>query len=533
MSASLPADSGPSWPPLVLIGSRILSMMVVLASIPVLIHFLGGEGFAAWAVLLAASVVCSVLEMGMSLTFVRHAVPPLHEGDLAAFDRIRRHAQLLLLLSFAVASVPAVLFAPGIARVLSLPDTPWFSGPVMLLLVFAASALRGLLQFGAHTFNAAQRVRAMAATTLASSLCSNLAAAVAAALSRRLDVCLVVFWASQIAVLLVSYALALRSLRPPSSVRTLDRRLLRELWFDGMKLQVHDIAQLVTFQLDKFLIAGVLGLWAVAPYEVGNRSVQALRSLPASGLDAFLANAVAGQARGGSDESWARYLAATRWAAWAVLVFMIAPLAVAPLFLYAWTGEMGYLARWAFLALMLGAAAQVLALPAAAMAQVGGRVGLQAHAALWTMLLNLPLSLVLMLHWHLTGAAVGTAMAMTAGALVLLLDVHRHYGRPLADTLKVLSECWVDVLFCTLLAVVAWAAFDVFVSAIDRDMRYSREFRLWPAILAVLGYGVLVLLLLLKRIHAGALSTAQRELLRRVVRWPRFHAYCEHRHRVP
>jgi len=64
--------------------------------------------------------------------------------------------------------------------------------------------------------------------------------------------------------------------------------------------------------------------------------------------------------------------------AYGTLVFFAAPLAIAPGFLYAWVGEMGYVSRWTFVALGLGVSANLFALPLATLAQASGGPGLQA-----------------------------------------------------------------------------------------------------------------------------------------------------------
>src|SRR6185369_1303516 len=131
-----------------------------------------------------------------------------------------------------------------------------------------------------------------------------------------------------------------------------------------------------------------------------------------------------------------------------VALFMLAPLAVSPLFLYAWTGESGLSSRWAFAALMIGAAANVVALPAATIAQATGRAGIQARAAVVSMLINIPLSVSLVLAWGLVGGAIATAIAMLVGSWLLIVDIHRLHGWPLAATGRLIAAFWPSVAVC-------------------------------------------------------------------------------------
>jgi len=306
---------------------------------------------------------------------------------------------------------------------------------------------------------------------------------------------------------------------------------MRELCSHGLKIQVYDWAQVISYQFDKFLIAAFMGLWAVAPYEVGNRSVAALRSIPASGIDSFLATAAIGQTA--KADLWQQYQRITQLAAIAVLVFMIAPLAIAPLFLYAWTGEMGYTGRWVFLSLILGAAFSVLALPAAAMAQAAGRAELQARAAVVTLLINVPLSFFLILKLQLVGVAAGTAIAMMTGAALLIADVHKAYAQPLMSTLKPLWHfVWPPACVCAAFALLAWFPFELWLASLDPATRFSREMRVIPGLLAGFTYVGCLISMLALQIHRGALTAEQQEMVCRLIpfRWVR--SYCAARHSI-
>jgi O-antigen/teichoic acid export membrane protein len=284
----------------------------------------------------------------------------------------------------------------------------------------------------------------------------------------------------------------------------------------GLKIQVGDWAQAVSFQFDKFLIASVTGLGAVAPYEVANRSAMALRSLPSSGLDSFLPSAAIEHAKPG--EAWVRYLAVTKLAAAAVSLFMLAPLAIMPVFLYAWTGQMGYLSRGAFAALLLGFAANVLVLPAATMVQAAGRADIQARAALTTMLINVPLSFALLLKWGMTGAAVGTAVAVLCGSGLLLVQMHRAYDQPLRPTLAIFIEFWPALLVCVVFLGLSYFPFEHWLAGIHGDARFAWRTRLAPALASALGYGACLGAMLAVQVRRGTLSKEQLANLRRCLR---------------
>jgi len=380
----------------------------------------------------------------------------------------------------------------------------------MVLFVYAGVGLRSLLQFGVHALVAARRFRAVALAMFLQSFCANVSAASVAGITHRLDLALLAYWCAQVAVVSLA-SLYARDLFPRGHWERPRLETLRALLPHGFKIQLGEWAQIVTFQFDKFIIANWLGLVSVAPYEVANRSLLALRSIPSSGLDSFLPSAAIGQADPG--DTWERYLLVTRLAASAIVLFMLAPLAIAPLFLYAWTGAVGYQSQPVFVALFLGFAANVLAIPAAAMAQASGRAELQARAAIAAMLVNVPLSVVLLLQWGMAGAAFGTSVAMVCGAALLLAGVHRAYGRSLRPTLALLLAYWPVLLSGVLLALLVQIAFGRWWPTVAVEARDAWQTRLPVAVVALLAFLASASLLLALQIRLRLVSREQYEQL--------------------
>lgn len=490
-----------------MVGARLANVVAGMATVPILLHFLGGEAFGAWAILLAIGFAFSALEMGMAPTFVKHAAPLVQANDWRGVGEVLWTALLMLSSLYLLAGVPLLALAPVAARKLQLPDAPALTATAMVLLVCSAAAARSLLQFGGHAFAAARRFRALAVLVFLQSFASNVAAAAVAASSRRLDSALMAYWSAQLLVTGGGFLWS-RALAPTGAGGGRPSlRMARELMPHGLRIQLSDWAQIVTFQFDKFIIASLVGLVSVSPYEVANRSVMALRSIPSSGLDSFLPSAAIGQQA--PEETWQRYLAVTRLAAASVSVFLVAPIAIAPVFLYAWTGQMGFLSRGVFVVLCVGVALNVLALPAVAMVQAAGRAELQARAALVTMIINIPLSLLLLLRYGMVGAAAGTSVAMAAGGMLMLADTHRAYRRPLRPTLAMIARYWPALLVCALFGLVAWLPFESWIAAIPESARDDWRSRLPAAALAGLAYLLCMSAMVLVQLRCGLITRAQ------------------------
>lgn len=498
-----------------MVGTRLVNMAVGLIAIPVLIRYLGGTGFAAWAVLLALAAGFSLLEFGMPTAIVRFASVPAQDGNWKEVRSIFGGAWAILAVSFGAGLMGTLWFAVPFSAWLRLPDMVFFTAAESICVVFAAAAIKAFLQSGTHALYAARRFSAASTVALLQPLCSNLAAMVAAWRFGRLDVVLVSYWSAQLGVLGVTLFLSRHMCVPRIGRDTLHFRKLRELCVYGLTSQLDNCAQFVNFQFDKFIVAGLVGLWAVAPYEVANRGVVALRSIPASGAETFLPTAMT--RRASEDDAWDWYVSSTRIAAYGAGVFMLAPLAVAPMFLYAWTGEMGYVGRWAFVALTVGAMASILSYPAVTLAQAAGRPGFQARAAAIAIMVNVPLSLLLVTKWGLVGAAVGTGAAMSISAAQLLDAVHKYFGRPLKVTFLMLARFWPLLLVCACWGALTFLMFNIWFATLDPGIRYSRVTRAYPGLIAVGIYAMCLLSMFLVEWFRGAFTSEERAFLTRVI----------------
>ncbi len=516
--ATLMVDSrnGVVGPAALMILARLVNMAVGLVSIPILIHYLGGTGFAAWAIFLALGAGFSLLEIG-GATVVRFLVLPAAKCDWMEVRSLLGSVWLLLALNFGIVLGILIWIADPIAAWLRLPHTAIFTASECICVVFIATALRAFLQCGTQTLYAEQKFLQIAAISLAQPLLSNIAAILTAWKYGRLDVTILSYWIAQVFVVGFVFYRYRHHCMPRLSYEAIRLSRLWKIWSYYSKTQIHQCAQFVNFQVDKFIISGLVGVWAVAPYEVANRSVFALRSVAASGEQVSLPMAVKNSTS--AEDAWKWYAESTRFAAYGMCVFMLAPLAISPVFLYAWAGEMGYVGSGAFVALIIGAMANMLALPAATLIQTVGLPGLPARMAVFSILLNIPISLLLVTRWGLTGAAVGTALVMIASAGLLLHLVHRHFGRPLKVTLRILANFWPLLLVCGILGGITYLLFNGWFAMLEPGIRFARENRIYPGILAVTLYVFCLMTMFGIELFRGSFTSSEYGFLMRLKKY--------------
>jgi len=494
----------------IFVGGRIANMVVGMAMIPLLIHSLGGDGFAAWAILLSCAAVFSELQLGMHSALVREVAVADH-SEPEAVSRVWSSAAAFLMAIYAAVLPLAALASRPTGEWLRLPEVGSWHPGTAILLVFVCVATRSVLMTGAFALFAAARFRPAAVLSLGQAFVSNVAATLVAWTTRDLAATLVAFWTAQIVIVGAGFAFASGGGWRPRLGRV-DVALIRRLINYGVRVQLSEWAQIINFQFDKFVIVRVLGLFPAARYEVANRSVLALRSIPSSGMDTFLP--VATRDTLGHDTAPRRM---TILAVYGVVLFLAAPLAVSPVFLYAWVGEMGYVSRFVFAYLALGAAANLLALPLAALTQAAGRPEVQARAAAASILLNIPLSLTLVQFWGVDGAALGSSLAMLLGTAVLLKEARRALGPGIVKVVvTTLVRHWPLGAACLAWGVAVHVGFDRWFDAASIHVRYGLDMRARAGGAALALYAGCLLTLVLVRRKMGGLEPEERQFVSRL-----------------
>jgi len=107
---------------LMMIGSRILSIVIGLLGIPILLSCLGSEIYGGWAVLLGGSFAFYVLEFGMSATVVKYLAEKSSFSELHRSE-ILSNAISLLGIIFFISGIIVFYTADPLSAWLNLPDT--------------------------------------------------------------------------------------------------------------------------------------------------------------------------------------------------------------------------------------------------------------------------------------------------------------------------------------------------------------------------------------------------------------------------
>lgn len=215
-----------------------------------------------------------------------------------------------------------------------------------------------------------------------------------------------------------------------------DLGVLRRLVGFGVKLQVGHAAHLIGLHADKLLLSVLIGLEAVAYYDLGSKIAGLMRSLPLLLISATMPAASALEATGERRRVWNFYLTGTRILVYTGTPLLLFTLAGAGEILMAWAGVEALQARQTVWLLAVGYYINLVSGMANSVSVGIGKPELEMRRSLLAGGLNVVLSAALILVVGFPGAPLGTALALTAGSWYLMRAFNAEFGRPFSDVLR-------------------------------------------------------------------------------------------------
>jgi O-antigen/teichoic acid export membrane protein len=479
-------------------------MIIGLAGLPILLSGLGTENFASWAVLLGGSVAFYTLEMGMIGTVTKFIAEAFSRLENARISELMSNAIILLVAIYSIGFVFVMALSGPVGAWLKIPDTPLLSSKNLIIFVYLMVAVSSIARVGTAPFHAISRFDLVAGISLFHSVISNVAAWSVAWYCGRLDIVILTYWTCHALVLLAAQYWGSRLITWRFRPTTVNKKLQRSLLSHGFYLQFSDFAHFIHFQFDKMIIAGFTGLTEVAHYEIASRACMGLRSLCSSGFHTCLPRATNDITK--RVDIWPFYQEMIKGAMWLIIFFLLAPLTVSPMFLFAWVGQIGYHGRYIFMFLAAGIAVNILVVPVSIFIQAMGRTSLEAGVSVCSIIMNVLFSLVLIRFWGKNGAAAGTGLAMILAGMMYMYFFHKVHQRIMTDTLKYLFHYSWPLLFICLI----WFALG---RAIEPLVICSRWY-MGPA--SVVLYVTLVLALLVFCIYTGRIGKVEYEMVCRI-----------------
>ena len=216
----------------------------------------------------------------------------------------------------------------------------------------------------------------------------------------------------------------------------IERDILKNIFSFGYKVQVAKIAYLINFQTDKFLIGYFLNTATIGFYDIGNRLAAIARSFPLLMVSAITPAASEIDSTGSDDAVWNLYIGASKY-----LFIFTTPLFIflaynARIVLELWIGE-SYPPAEIVLLVMCAAYYFNLISGVANVVSIGiGKPEFEMETSIYSSLLNILLSIILITRYGLAGCVIATAVTFLFYSSFLVYKFHSHYKKSMVIFLK-------------------------------------------------------------------------------------------------
>jgi O-antigen/teichoic acid export membrane protein len=405
-----------AWSTLLAGVGKVISMGTGFISIPLVIGYLGSERYGMWVTMSSLVAVLGPLDLGIGLGLLTILSDADGRGDR---ETARRAVATSLTMLVTIATGALLLFAVAYAfipwqRVFNITDVTAIgeAGPAAAVLVtsFALGlplGIIGLIQL-AHQSNYISSLWA-----IAGNLGSLAAIVVVIVLHASLPILVLALTGVSLLAALLNGAALFRYQRPWLIPHRgdVDRRLMRPLLRVGGLFMILQIAGLVGYQLDNFVVAQIMGARSVQEYAVPMKLFSLAPTLLSFALMPLWPAYRESLARG--DWAWiSRTLRRSLLLAAAINIPSAVFLTFAgPTVLHLWVGDAVHPTFTLMLGLGLWLAMNTLGGPLAMLLNGANAMGFQAACAILMAVANVTISIFLVYRIGVSGAVWGSIIA--------------------------------------------------------------------------------------------------------------------------
>ena len=401
---------------------RFWSFLIALLLTPYILAHLDVRDFGTWVALSIFISSFSLLDLGLGSAFVKHIAEYYAHHD---FDRINRVLSSGLMFYIAIGIVQI-----SIGLLLEKPLFDLFHVPQSseaYLLVLLACAVSNVSGMFLSVFKGIQRMDKSNSLEVKISIVNAIGTIVFLKIGWGMrGLALNVFINACFAMLLTWWAL--KQTLPVVSIRwNFDRKLVRNMFGYGIKLQVSQVSGLICFRMDKLIVSRFLGIASVSFYEVSSRLTSFMRALPLVMISALIPATSELDAKNDRAKILRTYLLASKYMAMVTIAAMAFLIVEARSVITLWLGNGFENSVLLVQILAIGYAANVLGGPASQTGAGVGRPEFDMRSTVLLALLNPIFSILLVRQFGAAGAATGTSLAFTIATIYLLITFHRNY----------------------------------------------------------------------------------------------------------
>jgi O-antigen/teichoic acid export membrane protein len=419
------------------VAGRMFFLVAWAAVTPYMLHMLGENRFAIWALFFALSGYFATFDLGLSQALVKFVAQFSAAGDARAL----RAVVTLGTLVYAALTAPVVVVLAAFQRpVLDLIHTPAAiraEAGFSLVGMAVVLGLNNLVGVMTAVLTGRQRMDVTNRIILGVTALQVVGAVAVLAAGWGLRGLVVSFGAGVLLSGLLSWR-AMRAIEPGARFdpSALDRRLLRELLHFSAALQITNLGTFLQFQLDKFLLAHFVSLAVVTRYELAYRLAFAAWAVPSL----LLPPLVPAVSHLGSTAEQGRilrlYARASRYLAAASFPIAAFVIVAAPALVTGWLGPGYPEAAWATAGLIGFLLFTILTGVGTAVCRGIGEPWMEARYHILGTAVHLALSLLLVPRYGLAGALGALGASGVVAVTYFLWRFHVRIGEPVSRWIR-------------------------------------------------------------------------------------------------
>lgn len=411
---------------------RFWGIIVTLFLTPYIISRIGLDRYGVWTLAGVATSYFSLLDFGVGTSFVKYISEAHAQNEDSELNRIINTGLIFYALFGAVillAGLPLVDLLVALFKIPPeiRPDAAW-----AFVIGMAIFALSNTVSVFASVQTALQRMDISNRIAIAVSVPTIIGTVFVlesgyGLVGLMVNNAIMLLLSSTLNILFAFRLLPALRLSPA----WFDQRTLRKFLGFGVKMQVANLAGLLTFQGDKLIISYFLNVGFLGAFQLGRTVVDKARELPLLLISAIIPAAAALDAKGDHAKMRELYLRGLRYLAVSGIPLVVFVFFTAPVIMFAWIGPGCGNAVLAIRILAPAYAINYLTGMATTVAQGAGKPQFQMRAALLHLFLCIPLSIVCAITYGFPGIIGATAFSLSVSSLYFTVVFHENFGYPL------------------------------------------------------------------------------------------------------
>ena len=401
---------------------RFWSFVGTIVLTPLMLFHLTKGEFGVWILFSVFLESYTLLDLGLGAAFVKYISAFYTHEDYERINRVLFSGMVFYFLH-GLLLVGLGLLAQGF--IFDFFDIQ--GAETAYLFALAASAVGNFGVMFLSVFRGAQRMDKSNAIEMGMSILNAVGVVTVLQLGWGLSGLAINAFFNAIALAVVSWWSVRRAMPWMSLAFCFDGALLGEMFRYGAQILVSRVGSVVSFKLDKLIVARFLGLATVPFYEFGARLSSMMRAVPLLMMSALIPATSELGARNEKEKIVQTYLVASKYIALMTVGIAAFVALEAESLLRLWLGPGVEQSVILVQILVIGYAANVICGPASQTGAGVGRPEFDMRSTILLIVLTPVFGIALVRQFGVQGVAIGTTLALTIAAIYLLVGFHRHY----------------------------------------------------------------------------------------------------------